>query len=169
MRESSSWHRGSPAARAARVWPNSVASARAAVNIGKVSYRLGYKRTLVICMTGASLFMIPQAFARTPLQLLVMRLGSCFFVGGNLPSVNALIAQRTAKGKQGSIYGLSASIASGSNALGPVIGASIAMAAGYGAVFLTTAGILGAAGVVITLFVRAGRIDAGKPSETPMG
>ncbi len=146
-----------------------VASALAAVSIGKVSYRLGYKRTLVICMTGASLFMIPQAFARTPLQLLVMRLGSCFFVGGNLPSVNALIAQRTAKGKQGSIYGLSASIASGSNALGPVIGASIAMAAGYGAVFLTTAGILGAAGVVITLFVRAGRIDAGKPSETPMG
>lgn len=143
-----------------------VASALAAVSIGKVSYRLGYKRTLIICMAGASLFTIPQAFARTPVQLLVMRICSCFFVGGNLPSVNALIAQRTEKGRQGSIYGLSASIASVSNALGPVIGASIAMTAGYSAVFLATAGILGAAGIVIGLFVRGG---VGKTSETPMG
>jgi DHA1 family multidrug resistance protein-like MFS transporter len=146
-----------------------VASALAAASIGKVSYRLGYKRTLVICMAGASLFMIPQAFVRTPLQLLLARIGSCFFVGGNLPSVNALIAQRTEQGKQGSIYGLSASIASGSNAIGPVIGASIAMAAGYGSVFLTTAGILATAGIVITLFVKGARAGSGKPSETTMG
>jgi DHA1 family multidrug resistance protein-like MFS transporter len=146
-----------------------VASAIAAASIGKVSFRLGYKRTLVICMAGAALFMIPQAFVRSPLQLLVVRLGSCFFVGGNLPSVNALIAQRTEQGKQGSIYGLSASVASGSNALGPVIGASIAMSAGYGSVFLTTAGIFAAAGIVITIFVRGSRAGSGKPSESPMG
>ncbi len=121
-----------------------LASALAAASIGKVSYRFGYKRTLVTCMAGAALFMLPQAFARTPVQLLLMRIGSCFFVGGNLPSVNALIAQRLEPGKQGSTYGLSASIASASNALGPVIGASIALTAGYGSVFLTTAGILGA-------------------------
>jgi DHA1 family multidrug resistance protein-like MFS transporter len=134
-----------------------VASALAALTIGKASYRLGYKRSLVICMVGASVFMIPQAFARTPLQLLLLRIASCFFVGGNIPSANALIAQRTEQGKQGSIYGLSASVASGSNALGPVIGASIAVTAGYGAAFLTTAGILAASGVAITIFVRGPR------------
>ena len=134
-----------------------VSSALAAFSIGKVSHRLGYKRTLVVCMVGASVFMIPQAFARSPLQLLLLRIASCFFVGGNLPSANALIAQRAEQGKQGSIYGLSSSISSGSNALGPVIGASIAMTAGFGAVFLTTAGILAAAGVAIMLFVRAPR------------
>ena len=117
-----------------------VSSALAAFTIGRISYRVGYKRTLIICMVGASIFMIPQAFARTPLQLLLLRIASCFFVGGNLPSANALIAQRTEQGKQGSIYGISSSIASGSNALGPVIGASIAMSAGFTAVFLTTAG-----------------------------
>ena len=132
-----------------------VSSALAAFSIGRVSHRLGYKRTLVVCMVGASVFMIPQAFARSPLQLLLLRIASCFFVGGNLPSANALIAQRAEQGKQGSIYGLSSSISSGSNALGPVIGASIAMTAGFGAVFLTTAGILAAAGVAIMLFVRA--------------
>jgi DHA1 family multidrug resistance protein-like MFS transporter len=146
-----------------------LASALAAGSIGRVSYRFGYKRTLVACMAGASLFMIPQAFARTPLQLLLMRLGSSFFVGGNLPSVNALIAQRVEAGKQGSTFGLSAAIASASNAMGPVIGASIALAAGYSAVFLTTAGILGAAGVVIFFFVRGVRKDSGKPSETTAG
>jgi hypothetical protein len=35
-----------------------------------------------------------------------------------------------------------------------VVGASIALAAGYGPVFLTTAGIMAAAGIAITVFVR---------------
>jgi DHA1 family multidrug resistance protein-like MFS transporter len=134
-----------------------VSSAVAALTVGRISYRIGYKRALVICMVGASVFMIPQAFVRTPLQLLLLRIASCFFVGGNLPSANALIAQKTEPGKQGSVYGLSSSIASGSNALGPVIGASIAVTAGYGSVFLTTAGILAAAGVSIMVFIRGGR------------
>ena len=136
-----------------------VSSALAAFSIGKISYRIGYKRALIICMVGASVFMIPQAFARTPLELLLLRIASCFFVGGNLPSANALIAQRTQSGKQGSIYGLSSAIASGSNALGPVIGVSIAVSAGYGSVFISTAGILAAAGIAIMVFVRNQRIS----------
>jgi DHA1 family multidrug resistance protein-like MFS transporter len=134
-----------------------VASALAAIIVGRFSYRLGYRRVLIVCMSGAALFIVPQAFVRTPLQLLVLRMASSFFVGGNLPSVNSLIAQRIEAGKQGSIYGLSSSIASGSNALGPVIGASIAVAAGYGPVFLATAGIMAAAGIAITVFVRGQR------------
>jgi DHA1 family multidrug resistance protein-like MFS transporter len=136
-----------------------VSSALAAFSIGKISHRIGYRRTLVICMVGASVFMIPQAFARTPLELLLLRIASCFFVGGNLPSANALIAQRTKHGTQGSVYGLSSAIASGSNALGPVIGASIAVSAGYASVFLSTAGILAAAGIAILVFVRNQRIS----------
>jgi DHA1 family multidrug resistance protein-like MFS transporter len=145
-----------------------LSSALAAVTIGRISYRVGYKRSLVICMAGAAIFMIPQAFARSPLQLLLLRIVSCFFVGGNLPSVNALIAQKTEPGKQGSIYGLSSSIASSSNALGPFIGASIAVAVGYSGVFLATAGILAAAGIAITVFVRASR-QAGLAGGTGRG
>jgi len=144
-----------------------VASALAAVLVGRISYRLGYLRVLIVCMTGAALFVVPQAFVRSPLQLLVLRIVSSFFVGGNLPSVNALIAQRTESGRQGSVYGISSAIASGSNALGPLIGASIALAADYGAVFLTTAGILAAAGLSIGMFVRVPRAtvtSAGPPS-----
>jgi len=140
-----------------------VASALAAIIVGRFSHRLGYRRVLIVCMTGAALFIVPQAFVRTPFQLLLLRMASCFFVGGNLPSANALIAQRIEAGKQGSIYGISSAIASGSNALGPVIGASIALAGGYGPVFLTTAGIMAAAGIGIGAFVRGAR---GRPSGT---
>jgi DHA1 family multidrug resistance protein-like MFS transporter len=145
-----------------------LASALAAIIVGRYSYRLGYRRVLIVCMTGAAIFIIPQAFVRNPLQLLVLRIASSFFVGGNLPSVNALIAQRTQAGKQGSIYGISSAIASGSNALGPVIGASIALVSDFGAVFLTTAGIMAAAGLTIALFVRGPRTASLSPVEEPV-
>jgi len=138
-----------------------VASAAGALIVGRFSRGIGYRRVLIICMSGAALFIVPQPFVANPLQLLFLRMASCFFVGGNLPSVNALIAQRVQAGKQGSIYGLSSSIASGSNALGPVIGASIALAIGFEAVFLTTAAILAGAGIAITLFVRTRAVSAG--------
>lgn len=141
-----------------------LASALAAVIVGRFSYRLGYRRVLIVCMIGAAIFIIPQAFVRNPVQLLLLRIVSSFFVGGNLPSVNALIAQRTEAGKQGSIYGISAAIASGSNALGPIIGASVALAGGLGAVFLATAAIMAAAGISIGAFIRGRLAASGTPS-----
>ena len=146
-----------------------VASAGGALIVGRFSHRVGYRRVLIICMSGAALFTLPQPFVSNPFQLLFLRIASAFFVGGNLPSVNALIAQRVQAGKHGSIYGLSSSIASGSNAVGPVIGASIALAAGFGAVFLTTAGILAAAGIAIALFVRTRTAAADEAAGVPPG
>ena len=43
-----------------------VASALAAIIVGRFSYRLGYRRVLIVCMTGAALFIIPQAFVTDP-------------------------------------------------------------------------------------------------------
>jgi MFS transporter, DHA1 family, multidrug resistance protein len=131
-----------------------VMSAAAAVIVGKFSYRLGYQRVLVVCMTGAAVFTIPQAFAPTPGALLALRLVSCFFIGGNMPAVNALISQRTEAGKQGSVYGLRSTVQSASGALGPAIGASIAVGLGYGAVFIATGAILLVSGLATTSFSR---------------
>lgn len=132
-------------------------SAMAALLLGKVSYRLGYRRVLVITMLSAAVFTLPQAFVHSPLQLLFLRLASCFFIGGNMPSLNALIAERAEPGKQGSVYGLSSSVASTSNALGPTIGSGIALGAGYHSVFFATAGILALSGSSIAFFLRRGR------------
>jgi MFS family permease len=64
-----------------------------------------------------------------------------------------MIAERTGRGQRGSVYGLSSSIAAISGALGPAIGASLAIAAGYGSVFLATSVILAVAGLGILLLV----------------
>jgi DHA1 family multidrug resistance protein-like MFS transporter len=135
-----------------------LSSAIAAASVGKISYRLGYQKTLVFCMAGAAVFTIPQAFVHTPLQLLLLRIASGFFVGGTMPAANALIAQRTESGKQGSVYGVRSSVASGSGAIGPAIGATLATAIGYSSVFLATGMILAASGIGIAMFVRRPRL-----------
>lgn len=133
-----------------------ISSALAAVVVGKFSYRLGYQRVLMVCMTGAAIFTIPQAFAPSPGILLALRLASSFFIGGNMPSVNALITMRTESGKQGSVYGLRTTVASASGALGPAIGASIAVGVGYGAVFIATGLVLAVSGLSTAFFSRRG-------------
>lgn len=137
-----------------------LSSAIAAVLIGKVSYRLGYQRVLVVCLTGAAIFTIPQAFVTSVHQLLILRVLSCFFIGGTMPSVNALISQKVESGKQGSIYGLRSSIASASGAIGPALGASIVSLGGYHSVFLANGTILILAGLSLFLFLE-------KKSEKP--
>lgn len=133
-----------------------LASAVAAAAVGKLSYRIGYSRSLVICMSAAAIFTFPQPFVRTPFVLLALRVASCFFIGGDMPAVNALIAERAEEGKQGSVYGLSSSISAGANALGPVLGTAIAATSGYGSVFFATAAILAVSGLSIAAFVRKG-------------
>jgi DHA1 family multidrug resistance protein-like MFS transporter len=137
-----------------------LASAVAAASLGKLSYRIGYRRTLIVCMVMAAVFTIPQAFVHSPLQLLLLRIGSCFFIGGDMPSANALIALEIEPGKQGSVYGLTSSISSASNALGPVLGASLAATMGYGSVFPATGLVLAASGLAIGLFMRRSRGSA---------
>jgi len=140
----------------------SLSGAVAAAAIGKVSGKVGYGRTLVICMAGATLFYLPQGFVTAPWQLLVLRLGSGIFLGGTMPSVNALIASLCSKDKQGSTFGLSSSISNAGAALGPAVGATLATVAGYPSVFFATSGILGGIGIAVAASIhrRGGRDTA---------
>lgn len=70
----------------------SVAAALGSVVTGKVSQRFGYGRALLVCVTGAFLFYIPQGIVMNVWQLLVLRFISGFFIGGTMPTANALIA-----------------------------------------------------------------------------
>jgi DHA1 family multidrug resistance protein-like MFS transporter len=141
---------------------SALASAVAAASLGKLSYRIGYRRTLVVCMVTAAVFTIPQAFVHSPLQLLILRVISCFFIGGDMPAANALIALQIEPGKQGSVYGLTSSISSASNGLGPVLGASLAATLGYGSVFMATGLVLAASGLAIGLVIRHSREPASR-------
>ncbi len=119
-----------------------LAAALSAAGLGRVSFRLGYERTLFACLAGAVLIFVPQAFVRTPWQLLALRMAGGAFIGGAEPSVNALIATRAAKGRQGIVFGLNSSVNSAGAAVGPMIGALASAAFGYASAFFAGAAVL---------------------------
>lgn len=141
----------------------SVAGAAGAVLVGKVAAGFGYGRTLLWCIVGSFAFYVPQGFANQPWQLLVLRFFSGFFMGGTMPAVNALIALRAEKSRQGAVYGLATSISSLGNALGPVFGAFAASTIGYPAVFFATSAFLGFLGLLILRAPRSGAPEPRRP------
>ena len=71
--------------------------------LGKRSDEIGYRRVLLICLVGATLTSLPQAFAGSYWTFVVERFGVGLFIGGILPTANALIgrmvdARQTADG-----------------------------------------------------------------------
>lgn len=142
----------------------SAAGALGSVAMGKVSRKTGYGRTLFTCILGACVFYMPQGFAREPWQLLILRACSGFFMGGTMPTVNALIADICDREKRGSTYGLSSSVSSSGMAFGPAAGAAIANIAGYPAVFFTTTVLLGIVGLSVMRFVKRKGADLSQAS-----
>lgn len=138
------------------------ASAVAAAAVGRVSFKLGYLRTLFLCLSGGAIFTIPQAFAADPLQLTLFRIVSMLFLGGAIPAVQALIASNTEKEKQGAVFGFNTSVAAIGMAIGPVIGSAVATVFDFRAVFLAGSAMLGA--TVVAMRVVAPRV-AGKTTE----
>jgi MFS transporter, DHA1 family, multidrug resistance protein len=132
----------------------SVAAALAAATVGRISWRIGTERTLHLSLAGAALLVVPQAFSRTPGALLAFRTAGALFLGATMPATNALIAVRADRANQGSVFGLASAINSAGWALGPMIGAGIAVGAGYPPVFLVTAAGVAATAVAAWVFVR---------------
>ncbi|MBP7095135.1 MAG: MFS transporter [Spirochaetia bacterium] len=143
----------------------SAAGAIAAALIGKVSGRFGYGRTLVLCAFGAFAFYLPQGFARDPWTLLALRIGSGVFLGGTMPSVNALIAGNCEKGRQGATYGLSTSVQNAGMAVGPVVGTAVANTFGRPAVFFVTSAVLLGVGAMVSRSLRRAFTGSGRAEE----
>ncbi len=77
--------------------------------LGKRSDKIGYRRVLTICMTGAGLFYLPQALAPNIWVFVASRFGLGMFIGGILPTANALIGRMAPADKRGQIYGFTSS------------------------------------------------------------
>jgi MFS family permease len=82
-------------------------------------------------------------------------------MGGTIPTVNALIAARADRGRQGTVFGLTSSVGSAATALGPAVGASIGAAWGFEPVFVTVAAILGSGAVMVLAAIRRSRAAPG--------
>ena len=126
-----------------------IGGALGSVFAGKITEKASYDKVLLVCIAGAFVFSLPQGFSTQPWHLFALRFFSGFFMGGTMPTANALIAAQAERGKQGSIYGLSSAMSGAGNAAGPAFGALSASLMGYPAVFFATTAILGVLGIMV--------------------
>jgi MFS transporter, DHA1 family, multidrug resistance protein len=110
--------------------------------LGRHSDEIGYRRVLLICLAGATLTSLPQAFAYSYWSFTLERFGVGLFIGGILPTANALIGRMVSRSERGTIYGMTASATFLGNSLGPLTGGAIAASFGLRWVFLITAALL---------------------------
>ncbi len=116
------------------------ASAVGAVTLGRASDRIGYRRVLLVCAFLAGVFYVPQFFVTTPWQLLGLQALVGLVMSGVLAAISALEANLAPEGHQGAVYGVDSSAVSAANAVGPLLGASVAAATGLRMPFLLSAG-----------------------------
>lgn len=121
-----------------------VANVIAAPFLGNRSDTLGYRRVLLICLAGAVLTTLPQAFTTNYWLFTAERFAVGLFIGGLLPAANALVGRLVARSERGAVYGLTSSAMFMGNSLGPLLGGLIAAGFGLSWVFLMTAAVIAA-------------------------
>jgi MFS transporter, DHA1 family, multidrug resistance protein len=114
----------------------------AAPFLGTRSDVIGYRRVLLICLLGATLTTLPQAFAQSYWTFTAERFAVGLFVGGILPTANALVGRLVTRAERGTVYGITASAMFLGNSMGPLTGGAVAAAWGLRWVFLVTAAVL---------------------------
>jgi DHA1 family multidrug resistance protein-like MFS transporter len=119
---------------------SAASSAVGALTLGRASDRIGYRKVLLTCALLAGAIYVPQFFVTNPWQLLVLQALLGLVMSGVLASISALLANLAPEGHQGAVYGVDSSAVSAANAVGPMLGASVAAAVGLRMPFLLAAG-----------------------------
>jgi MFS transporter, DHA1 family, multidrug resistance protein len=113
-------------------------SAVAAVTLGRLADRIGQQPVLIGSALAVGFLYLPQAFAQTPLQLIVFQALFGVAAGGVLPSANAIVAHLTPQERRGAVFGFTAAATSLGGFLGPLGGAGLAAAVDIRYVFLAS-------------------------------
>jgi DHA1 family multidrug resistance protein-like MFS transporter len=107
--------------------------------LGNRSDEIGYRRVLLICLLGGTLTTLPQAFTSNYWAFTTERFGVGLFIGGLLPTANALVGRLVQRSDRGAVYGMTSSAMFLGNSLGPLLGGAVAASFGISWVFLMTA------------------------------
>jgi MFS transporter, DHA1 family, multidrug resistance protein len=133
-----------------------LSSSLSAIAIGRLADSIGQKAVLFVCVLGVALIHVPQSMVSHPTQLMVLRAIQGIFMGGIMPTANALLARSTVPSRRGAVYGFSHSAQAGGRAVGPMLGAAVSNTWGMASTFLVTAGIFGIMSLLVGAFVRVG-------------
>lgn len=114
----------------------------AAPLLGKLADRIGHERILRFSLIGAAVAFIPQALVHHVWSLLAARFLLGIFLGGLLPTVNALIRKHTPAGMESRAYSFNTSALALGNMTGPVIGAVISGIIPIQGIFLISTALL---------------------------
>ncbi len=133
--------------------------------LGKRSDEIGYRRVLLISLAGAALMTAPQALVHSYWGFVAERFGVGCFIGGILPTANALVGRLVSASNRGFVYGLTSSASFLGIALGPLTGGGVAAWAGIRWVFVVTASLLAINLLWVWLAVPAGVDRLDRPAE----
>lgn len=110
--------------------------------LGKLSDRIGARRILLYALAGAAVFLVPQAFVSNVWQLIIVRFMMGVFMGGLLPSVNALIRTYTPDGKESRAFGFNSSTLALGNMIGATVGGFLSGFIGIEGLFIVAGGFM---------------------------
>jgi MFS transporter, DHA1 family, multidrug resistance protein len=119
-----------------------LANVVAAPFLGNKSDVIGYRRVLLIALLGATATTLPQAFTDSYWVFTALRFAVGLFIGGILPTANALVGRLVPRSQRGTVYGITSSAMFLGNSLGPLSGGAVAAAFGLRWVFLVTGAVL---------------------------
>ena len=140
---------------------SAIATTAGSFLLGWLSDHWGYRRTLLGAAFVAMMFYIPQAFVGSVEQLLLFQALAGLAAGGVLSAPAAMLANFTALGDEGSVYGLDASVTSFANGMAPLTASIIAAFFGLRAVFAVVA-------LYYLLILLIGKVFLPKPKRQPL-
>lgn len=129
-------------------------STLAALAVAPLGQRLGYRNCVVGAATLTGLLYLPVALAGSYTTFFVFLGAVGLFQGAMVPGTNALIAASAPEGKQGSAFGLAASMQSMALLVGPLGGGFVSGLLGIEAVYVVIGVILILAAVAGFAFIR---------------
>jgi len=130
------------------------AAAVSSVLAGRMSDRARRRWILLACAAGAALAYAGQAISPGLGVFIAAGIAAGAFGGGLIPTANGILARTVRKEEQGAVYGLSGSVNSAGNALGPMLGAAAATGWGMRSPFVVAAVLSVAIAAAIAVAIR---------------
>jgi DHA1 family multidrug resistance protein-like MFS transporter len=115
---------------------------------------------LILCALAAAGLYALQAMVTHTWQLILLQALVGFVLAGTISSLTAMLATLAPEGQQGAVFGVSTSVVSASNAVGPMLGASLAVALSIRASFVLSAVVFVLAAALIALLLPDRQTDA---------